>query len=183
MVMPSCSCTHYQSEDLHPPEFSAELMCLLRMMSKDCSPHRQSPPHQRTCSSPLQAKRITRQCRCKAFAKDRWKVWRTSQSYALSFASCSLAAARKPGQVTGKFKHCNSGCSFPFSAETKSPLPGERSRPSSAMSVNLRSGCVNFRSTNYLEGLVGDLVSRLITSITHIATPIIPIRNPVTKSP
>ena len=34
----------------------------------------------------------------------------------------------------------------------------------------------------YLEGQ-GDLVSRLITSITHIVTPIIPIINLVTKSP
>ena len=34
----------------------------------------------------------------------------------------------------------------------------------------------------YLEGQ-GDLVSRLITPITHIVTPIIPIINLVTKSP
>ena len=39
-----------------------------------------------------------------------------------------------------------------------------------------------FGKLPYLEGQ-GDLVSRLITPITHIVTPIIPISNPVTKSP
>ena len=34
----------------------------------------------------------------------------------------------------------------------------------------------------YLEGQ-GDLVSRLITTITHIVTPFIPIINLLTKSP
>ena len=36
--------------------------------------------------------------------------------------------------------------------------------------------------TLYLEGQ-GDLVSRLITTVSHIVTPIIPIINPLTKSP
>ena len=40
----------------------------------------------------------------------------------------------------------------------------------------------NGLSTSYLEGQ-GDLVSRIITPITHIVTPIIPIINLLTKSP
>ena len=39
-----------------------------------------------------------------------------------------------------------------------------------------------FRSLDYLEGQ-GDLVSRLITPITHIVTLFIPIINLLTKSP
>ena len=44
-----------------------------------------------------------------------------------------------------------------------------------------RRGCDEFRGA-YLEGQ-GDLVSRVITPITQIVSPIIPIINLVTKSP
>ena len=41
---------------------------------------------------------------------------------------------------------------------------------------------VKYRLLWYLEGH-GDLVFRLITPISHIITPMIPIINPLTKSP
>ena len=60
-----------------------------------------------------------------------------------------------------------------------------RSRPRSPVSFNFfvaGDSCRGVEFRDYLEGQ-GDLVSRLVTPITHIVTEFIPIINLLTKSP